>query len=120
MLAAMLILAAPATCARCNEPKNLHWEKAIVLGAQRAKEKDTKSIRTLVLRESGNAPSRHARNKRSTAYGYGQFLNMTWAGTGIKKTDCGVCQIEAMIRYCRNRYGSPAKALTVWRKQRWY
>lgn len=116
----LLALAMPTKCARCVHPLELPWEKAVAEGAKRAKEKDTASIRAIVLRETGNRPSRHARNKRSTAYGYGQFIDITWAGTGIKKTSCGVCQIEAMVIYCRNRYGSPAKALAAWKRKRWY
>ena len=116
----MMLAALAMMCVRCDIPKNIHWEEAIKHGAKRAKEKDIHPIRAIVLRESGNAPSRHKQNRTSTAYGYGQFLNQTWKGVGIKKTDCGVCQIEAMIYYCRYRYGSPAKALASWNRKKWY
>lgn len=130
MILAALILLAPSTCARCHNPKDLPWETAIKLGAARAKEKDTTSIRKIVFRESrvNGTPSRHARNPRSSAYGYGQFIGKgpigsltgTWKGVGIKKTDCGVCQIEGVAYYCKYKYGSPAAAWRHWQRTKTY
>lgn len=60
------------------------------------------------------------RNKRSTAYGLYGFLNSTWKGTGVKKTDCPNCQTEAAMRYIKARYGTPEKALAFHRKHGWY
>ena len=74
----------------------------------------------LIMREGGGNPSRHAQNPRSTAYGLGQFLDATWAGTNIAKTSDGIKQISAMIIYCHNRYGSVAKAKAFWKARRWY
>jgi hypothetical protein len=120
MIAALLVLAPYSVCGRCQTPKPITWEDALKRGAQRAKEANVADLRKIVYREGGGTPSRHARNPRSTAYGLGQFLNSTWKSTGIKKTDCGTCQIEAMVKYCRGRYGSVAKAWGAWQKKRWY
>ena len=46
----------------------------------------------------------------STAYGIAQFLDSTWAGTGIAKTSDGYRQIDAGLIYIENRYGSPCSA----------
>ena len=120
MITALLVLAPYTTCARCSAPKSLTWEQSLQRGAQRAKERNAADLRKIVYREGGGVPSRHARNKRSTAYGLGQFLNSTWKSVGIKRTDCGTCQVEAMVLYCRGRYGSVAKAWAAWQKRRYY
>ena len=77
-------------------------------------------VHKLIMWESAGNPSRHLQNPRSTAYGLGQFLNATWAGTGIRKTADGIKQISALIIYCHNRYGSVARACRFWQKRRWY
>jgi soluble lytic murein transglycosylase-like protein len=66
----------------------------------------------LIDRESGWNPN--AQNPTSTAYGIGQFLNSTWAGTGYQKTGDPQKQIEAMAKYIQNRYSDPASALNFW------
>lgn len=82
------------------------------------------AMRQLFKREVGtyNPTSRHTthRNPRSTAFGIGQFLNSTWKGTGIKKTNDPVLQIRAMYRYVHRRYGSAAKALAFHKRRRFY
>ena len=60
-------------------------------------------------KESGWNPN--AQNPTSTAYGIPQFLNSTWAGTGIAKTSDGYRQIDAGLIYIENRYGSPVRRL---------
>lgn len=78
-------------------------------------------VHKLILKEAGYSnPSTTKQNKRSTAYGLGQFLNSTWKGTNIKKTDNGVKQIAAMIIYCCNRYGSVKKANEAWNKRGYF
>jgi Transglycosylase SLT domain len=72
----------------------------------------------LVEHESSWNPS--AQNPTSTAYGLFQFLNGTWAGTGIGKTGDVNQQAEAGMRYIKNRYGSPAAAWAFWQKNHWY
>ena len=60
------------------------------------------------------------RDPRSTAYGLYGFLNSTWRGTGIPKSDCPTCQTQAALKYVEKRYGSPEKALVFHRKHGWY
>ena len=55
-------------------------------------------------KESGWNPN--AQNPTSTAYGIPQFLDSTWAGTGIAKTSDGYRQIDAGLIYIEQRYGS--------------
>ncbi len=65
-------------------------------------------LESLWGRESGWDPD--AQNPSSTAYGIPQFLDSTWAGTGIAKTSNGFRQIDAGLIYLDNRYGSPCGA----------
>lgn len=65
-------------------------------------------LESLWGRESGWNPD--AQNPTSTAYGIPQFLDSTWAGTGIAKTSDGYRQIDAGLIYITNRYGSPCAA----------
>lgn len=76
------------------------------------------ALRELVNRESGWNPT--AQNPTSTAFGLFQFLDSTWAGTGIRKTTDPVRQIIAGLRYIRKRYGSPLAALSFHNRNNWY
>ncbi len=69
-------------------------------------------------KESGWNPN--AQNPRSTAYGIPQFLNSTWAGTGIAKTSDGYRQIDAGLIYIENRFGSPCGAWAHSQAKGWY
>ncbi|MBB3085718.1 lytic transglycosylase domain-containing protein [Geodermatophilus sabuli] len=69
-------------------------------------------------KESGWNPN--AQNPTSTAYGIPQFLNSTWAGTGIAKTSDGYRQIDAGLIYIENRYGSPCSAWAHSQANNWY
>ncbi|MGY2085864.1 aggregation-promoting factor C-terminal-like domain-containing protein [Blastococcus sp. SYSU DS0539] len=69
-------------------------------------------------KESGWNPT--AQNPTSTAYGIAQFLNSTWAGTGIAKTSDGYRQIDAGLIYIENRYGSPCGAWAHFQAKNWY
>ena len=69
-------------------------------------------------KESGWNPN--AQNPSSTAYGIAQFLNSTWAGTGIAKTSDPYRQIDAGLVYIQKRYGTPCKAWAYWQSHRWY
>ncbi|MDK3257615.1 lytic transglycosylase domain-containing protein [Blastococcus capsensis] len=69
-------------------------------------------------KESGWNPD--AQNPRSTAYGIPQFLDSTWAGTGIAKTSDGYRQIDAGLIYIENRYGSPCGAWAHSQNKGWY
>src|SRR5918911_834329 len=59
-------------------------------------------------KESGWNPN--AQKPSSTAYGIPQFLNSTWASTGIAKTSDGYRQIDAGLIYIERAYGSPCAA----------
>lgn len=76
------------------------------------------SFNQIVTNESHWNPN--AQNRTSTAFGLGQFLNQTWAGTGIAKTSDPKQQIEAMLIYVKNRYSTPQRAWSHWVKYHWY
>jgi hypothetical protein len=69
-------------------------------------------------KESGWNPN--AQNPSSTAYGIPQFLNSTWAGTGIAKTSDGYRQIDAGLIYIDKAYGSPCNAWGHSQATGWY
>ena len=69
-------------------------------------------------KESGWNPN--AQNPTSTAYGIPQFLNSTWASTGIAKTSDGYRQIDAGLVYIDSRYGSPCGAWSHSQSTGWY
>jgi hypothetical protein len=69
-------------------------------------------------KESGWNPN--AQNPSSTAYGIPQFLDSTWASTGIAKTSDGYRQIDAGLIYIENRYGSPCGAWAHSQANNWY
>jgi hypothetical protein len=69
-------------------------------------------------KESGWNPN--AQNPTSTAYGIPQFLNSTWASTGIAKTSDGYRQIDAGLIYIDSRYGSPCGAWSHSQSTGWY
>jgi hypothetical protein len=69
-------------------------------------------------KESGWNPN--AQNPTSTAYGIPQFLDSTWASTGIAKTSDGYRQIDAGLIYIEDRYGSPCGAWSHSQSTGWY
>jgi hypothetical protein len=69
-------------------------------------------------KESGWNPN--AQNPTSSAYGIPQFLDSTWAGTGIAKTSDPYRQIDAGLIYIENRYGSPCAAWAHFQANGWY
>ncbi|WP_026562496.1 hypothetical protein [Bacillus sp. J37] len=75
----------------------------------------------LVGRESSWNSS--AKNPKSTAHGYGQFLNSTRRNyekkTGLDYSN-PVHQLVMMAEYVKDRYGTPEKALAFWDKNNWY
>jgi hypothetical protein len=75
-------------------------------------------LESLWGKESGWNPN--AQNPSSTAYGIAQFLNSTWAGTGIAKTSDGYRQIDAGLIYINKAYGSPCAAWSHSRSTGWY
>jgi hypothetical protein len=75
-------------------------------------------LESLWGKESGWNPD--AQNPTSTAYGIPQFLDSTWAGTGIAKTSDGYRQIDAGLIYINDRYGSPCAAWSHSQANNWY
>jgi transglycosylase-like protein with SLT domain len=69
-------------------------------------------------KESGWNPN--AQNPTSTAYGIAQFLDSTWAGTGIAKTSDGYRQIDAGLIYIQKRYSTPCGAWAHSQSTGWY
>lgn len=77
------------------------------------------ALNNLVMQESGW--NNTAQNSTSTAYGIGQFLDSTWAGTGYKKTSDPLIQIYAMYTYIKHRYhGDPREAWNHELQYGWY
>jgi hypothetical protein len=72
----------------------------------------------LIQKESSWNPN--AQNPNSTAYGLFQFLNSTWASTGIAKTSNPSQQAEAGMRYIQSRYGTPTGAVAFHARNNWY
>jgi hypothetical protein len=62
----------------------------------------------------------NAQNPNSTAYGIPQFLDSTWASTGIAKTSDGYRQIDAGLIYIEKAYGSPCAAWGHSQSTGWY
>ena len=75
-------------------------------------------LNQLWQRESGWNPN--AQNSSSSAYGIPQFLNSTWASTGIAKTSDPYRQVDAGLVYVTSRYGSPCGAWSFWQAHKWY
>lgn len=71
----------------------------------------------LVMKESEYRNT--AQNPTSTAFGIGQFLDSTWKGYGAKTSDPRT-QLEYMMRYVRDRYGDPSRALQFHLANNWY
>ena len=62
----------------------------------------------------------YAQNPTSTAYGIAQFIDATWATTGIAKTSDAYLQIDAGLVYIEERYGSPCAAWAFHQANNWY
>jgi hypothetical protein len=71
--------------------------------------KEYKALEELIMLESSWNPN--AQNKKSTAYGLGQFIDQTWEQVGIEKSADYRIQLIASHKYVMDRYGSWQKAL---------
>jgi SLT domain-containing protein len=73
----------------------------------------------IARRESSFNP--RAKNPKSSAYGLFQFLDGTWKtyGQGLDRNN-PLHQAIAAIRYVKQRYGTPDKALAFWNENKWY
>jgi Peptidase family M23/Transglycosylase SLT domain len=103
-----------------KQPSNFNgqMQQAISKGVPFAQ---AKAMTELIGRESSWNPN--AKNPKSTAHGYGQFLNSTRSQyekkTGLSYSD-PVNQIVMMWQYVKDRYGSATNALKFWDKNKWY
>lgn len=61
-----------------------------------------------------------AQNPTSTAYGIAQFLDATWATTGIAKTSDPYRQIDAGLIYIDERYDTACVAWDFHQANNWY
>lgn len=78
-------------------------------------------VSELIARESTWNPK--AKNPKSTAHGYGQFLQSTRSNYEKKygiKYDTPVNQLILTLYYIRDRYGDPFKALQHHNQKNWY
>jgi len=74
----------------------------------------------LVARESSFNPN--AKNPKSSAAGLFQFLDMTrknYGGNSVNWNDPNQ-QALAGMKYIKDRYGTPEKALKHWDEKGWY
>jgi hypothetical protein len=97
---------------------NTQMQQAISRGVPFA---EAKGLTELIGRESSWNPS--AKNPKSTAYGYGQFLSSTRSSYEKKMKmsySDPVNQILMTYQYVKDRYGSVAAALKFWDKNKWY
>ena len=91
--------------------KNLHREPLSARGYARSmvSAKEYEALEELIMLESSWNPE--AQNKKSTAYGLGQFIDQTWDEVGIEKSADYRIQLIASHKYVMDRYGSWVKAL---------
>lgn len=61
-----------------------------------------------------------AQNRKSTAFGIGQFLNSTWEIVGYEKTKNPYDQIDAMTQYVKLIYGNGCNAWHFKSQRGWY
>ena len=80
--------------------------------------KEYEALQELIMLESSWNPK--AQNKKSTAYGLGQFLDQTWELVGIEKSDDYRIQLIATHKYVMDRYGSWVKALEFHKANGYY
>jgi hypothetical protein len=71
--------------------------------------KEYEALEELIMLESSWNPD--AQNKKSTAYGLGQFIDQTWDLVGVEKSADYRIQLIAAHKYVFERYGSWQKAL---------
>jgi hypothetical protein len=62
----------------------------------------------------------YAQNPKSTAYGYGQFLNSTWGLVGCSKTSDPNIQIDCTVKYIKVVYKTPQKAIAFHNANNYY
>jgi hypothetical protein len=93
-------------------------EYAHIRVAQEFGEEHWKAYDNLIEKESGWNPT--VCNSRSTACGLGQFLAQTRANYGITVESQPNDQVEAVIKYIKDRYSNPTEAWRFHIKNNWY
>jgi len=61
-----------------------------------------------------------AQNPNSSAYGIMQFLNGTWKTVGCVKTSDPYIQVDCGIKYIKQKYGNPQKAVVFHNSKGYY
>ena len=84
-------------------------------------EEHINAFHRIIFKESSwRVNTEHYSNGKSSAYGFGGFLNATWATVGCKKTPDQYKQLECTAKYIENRYGNPIKARKFHEINNWY
>lgn len=105
----------PATV---NEAGNQRLGQSLATGYGWGSGDQWNALNNLVMAESGWDNT--AQNPSSTAYGIGQFLNSTWSTVGGTKTSNATAQIQYMLAYIKQRYGTPSAAWAFHLANGWY
>ena len=92
--------------------------QAILIEGLEWDEDEVEAMRTLCWKESSF--NHLDQNPTSTAYGLYQFLDATWQYYGSEKTDDGLLQTIAAVRYIEDRYGSSTEAWQFHERNGWY
>lgn len=96
------------------EPKEYAKEKVV----HRFGKGSFEPFNAIVEREGQWLPT--AQNPHSSAYGIAQFLDSTWGLVGYEKTSDPYVQVDAMIDYIEEVYGTPERAWSFWQAHHWY
>ncbi len=83
-------------------------------------EDEWKAFDTIIKKESGWTENLEHNTALSTAYGLGGFLDGTWSSVGCIKTSNKDVQIDCTIKYVKQRYETPTKALQFHYLNNWY
>lgn len=79
------------------------------------------SFKQIVHKESSWRHNKeHYADGKSSATGFGGFLNDTWGNVGCVKTYDQYEQLDCMIKYIEQRYDNPVKALSFHNSRGWY
>lgn len=76
---------------------------------------DVDAMKTIIFRESGF--NQYAVNPSSGSCGLGQALPCEKMGCPLSDADC---QIDWIMSYVKQRYGTPRQALAWWNAHNWY
>jgi len=93
-------------------------EYAHIRVAQEFGEEHWQAFDKLIEKESGWNP--YVCNSHSTACGLGQFLQATRKAYGITVESQPNDQVEAVIKYIKDRYSNPKEAWQFHRNNNWY